>query len=130
MLEKLRARRESGEGGFTLIELLLVIVILGILAAVVVFSVRGITDRGSASTCKATLAATKTGSEAFYAKTGAYPAGYDDLDGTAVAANKFLDTTQLTKSGVGNITVAPPGAAPAWTATIGAAGAVTSTGTC
>ena len=32
--------------GFTLIELLIVIVILGILATVVVFSVRGLTDPG------------------------------------------------------------------------------------
>jgi prepilin-type N-terminal cleavage/methylation domain-containing protein len=40
--------------GFTLIELLIVIVILGILAAVVVFAVNGITDRGEKSACKAT----------------------------------------------------------------------------
>ena len=32
--------------GFTLVELLIVIVILGILATVTVFAVRGITDRG------------------------------------------------------------------------------------
>ena len=45
-------RREDNEGGFTLIELLLVIIILGILAAVVVFSVRGVSDRGQSSACK------------------------------------------------------------------------------
>ena len=39
-----RAREE--ESGFTLIELLIVIVILGILAGVVIFSVGGITDTG------------------------------------------------------------------------------------
>ena len=32
--------------GFTLVELLIVIVILGILATVTVFAVRGITDKG------------------------------------------------------------------------------------
>jgi prepilin-type N-terminal cleavage/methylation domain-containing protein len=32
--------------GFTLVELLIVIVILGILATVTVFAVRGITDQG------------------------------------------------------------------------------------
>ena len=45
MLQQLRAARKN-ESGFTLIELLIVIVILGILAAIVVFSVQGITDRG------------------------------------------------------------------------------------
>jgi prepilin-type N-terminal cleavage/methylation domain-containing protein len=39
--------------GFTLIELLIVIVILGILATVTVFAVRGITDRGEESACAA-----------------------------------------------------------------------------
>ncbi|RXM20638.1 prepilin-type N-terminal cleavage/methylation domain-containing protein, partial [Citrobacter sp. AAK_AS5] len=43
MLKNLRERRGRGEGGFTLIELLLVIIILGILAGIVVFSVRGVT---------------------------------------------------------------------------------------
>ena len=48
-----RARQaRQDEGGFTLIELLIVIVILGVLAGIVVFSVRGITDRGEASACK------------------------------------------------------------------------------
>ena len=39
--------------GFTLVELLIVIVILGILATVTVFAVRGITDQGQASACDA-----------------------------------------------------------------------------
>lgn len=39
----------SSERGFTLIELLVVIVILGVLAAVVVFSVQGLGDRGQES---------------------------------------------------------------------------------
>ena len=39
--------------GFTLVELLIVIVILGILATVTVFAVRGITDQGQTSACAA-----------------------------------------------------------------------------
>ena len=39
--------------GFTLVELLIVIVILGILATVTVFAVRGITDRGQTTACEA-----------------------------------------------------------------------------
>ena len=37
--------------GFTLVEMLIVIVILGILATVTVFAVRGITDRGEKASC-------------------------------------------------------------------------------
>jgi prepilin-type N-terminal cleavage/methylation domain-containing protein len=47
------ARRE--ESGFTLIELLIVIVILGILAAIVVFSVNGITNKGNTAACQSTV---------------------------------------------------------------------------
>ena len=68
-----RARNvRRDQGGFTLIELLIVIVILGILAAIVAFSVRGITDRGDVSACKAEVKTVATAEEAYYAKTGSY----------------------------------------------------------
>jgi general secretion pathway protein G len=62
------------EGGFTLIELLIVIVILGVLAAIVVFSVRGIQDTGDESACKTNLRTAETAVEAYYAENGSYPA--------------------------------------------------------
>lgn len=37
--------------GFTLVEILIVIVVVGLLSVVVVFSVRGIVDRGEESSC-------------------------------------------------------------------------------
>ncbi|MCU1497427.1 MAG: ral secretion pathway protein [Acidimicrobiales bacterium] len=57
VLKHLQAREDwneksLGAKGFTLIELLVVIVILGILAAVVVFAVNGITDKGQTSACE------------------------------------------------------------------------------
>ncbi|MFC5728184.1 MULTISPECIES: type IV pilin protein [Nocardioides] len=68
-----RARNvRRDEGGFTLIELLIVIVILGILAAIVAFSVRGIVDRGGVSACKAEVKTVATAEEAHYAKNGSY----------------------------------------------------------
>jgi type II secretion system protein G len=76
-----------GENGFTLIELLIVIVILGILAAIVAFSVRGITDRGDLSACKAEVKTVATAQEAYYAKTGSYPA---TLAALAADPDKFL----------------------------------------
>ncbi len=50
--------------GFTLVELLIVIVILGILATVTVFAVRGITDRARRTACKADEATLQTAVEA------------------------------------------------------------------
>jgi prepilin-type N-terminal cleavage/methylation domain-containing protein len=56
--------------GFTLVELLIVIVILGILATIVVFAVRGITDQGQTSACKATAKTYEVAIEAYYANYG------------------------------------------------------------
>ena len=66
-----RARDE--ESGFTLIELLIVIVILGILAGVVIFSVGGVTDTGAEAACKTDLKTIQVAVEAYRAKTGGYP---------------------------------------------------------
>ena len=72
MLQASVRKARSGEAGFTLIELLIVIVILGILAAIVVFAVGGITDKGNASACKSDLKTVEVAEEAFYAKGGTY----------------------------------------------------------
>lgn len=61
---------KNKDKGFTLVELLIVIVILGILATVTVFAVRGITDQGQTSACKATGKTYEVAIEAFYAKNG------------------------------------------------------------
>lgn len=44
-------RGERRDAGFTLVEILITIVILGLLATVTVFAVRGITDRGEIASC-------------------------------------------------------------------------------
>jgi general secretion pathway protein G len=64
-------KRRSGESGFTLVELLVVIVILGILAAIVVFAVGGITDKGTTASCKADKSSLETAEEAAYANNDA-----------------------------------------------------------
>ena len=67
-----RLRRGTGQGGFTLIELLVVIVILGILAGVVVFSVSGVTDKGESAAFQTDARTLRTAQEAYFAKFGEY----------------------------------------------------------
>ncbi|MER5481673.1 prepilin-type N-terminal cleavage/methylation domain-containing protein [Streptomyces sp. NPDC002812] len=69
---RMRAQNETTEAGFTLIELLVVIVILGILSAIVVFSVRGINDKGQGSACKADKSTIQTAEEAYFAVNNKY----------------------------------------------------------
>ena len=73
MHARIQAAREN-ESGFTLVELLIVIVILGVLAGIVVFSVQGITNRGASAACKSDLASVQVANEAYYAQKGSYPA--------------------------------------------------------
>ena len=68
-----RLRRMKNDDGFTLIELLIVIVILGILAAVVVFAVSGVTDNGTLAACKADVTSVTTAAEAYFAQNGHNP---------------------------------------------------------
>ena len=82
MMQRIR-KLMAQEGGFTLIELLIVIVILGILAAIVVFAVSGISDRGTTSACKADKESVTVASEAYYARNASYASAIDDAGHTA-----------------------------------------------
>jgi len=68
VFENLSKRVNPDESGFTLVELLVVIVILGILAAIVVFSVRGITDHGKSAACETDLNSLMTAEEANFSQ--------------------------------------------------------------
>ncbi len=52
-LGRLKRQRDAGQiSGFTLLELLIVIVVLGILAAVVIFALGGITGKSAVAACQ------------------------------------------------------------------------------
>jgi prepilin-type N-terminal cleavage/methylation domain-containing protein len=93
MFQRIRASREAeGEGGFTLIELLVVIIILGILAAVVVFAVGGVGDKGQTASCKIDTRTLRTAEEAYAAQPVANGGGGGlyVAQGTSDAANDLV----------------------------------------
>ena len=59
--------QKKQDKGFTLVELLIVIVILGILATVTVFAVRGITQDAQTNSCSTERRTIETAIEAFNA---------------------------------------------------------------
>ena len=68
-----------GAKGFTLIELLVVVVILGILGAVVVFSVRGVSKDSQQNACKTERRTLETAVESYYAANFSYAADENAL---------------------------------------------------
>ena len=66
--------------GFTLIELLLVLVILGILAAIVVPKFSGRTEQARQTAAQSQIATFGTALDAFEVDTGAYPKGKNGLN--------------------------------------------------
>jgi general secretion pathway protein G len=68
----MNSRRKKQEG-FTLIEIMVVILILGLLATLVVQSLRGATDKAKRTKAMADIAELKTALDRYYIDMGSYP---------------------------------------------------------
>ncbi len=76
-----RADGESPEAGFTLIELLIVIVVLGILAAIVIFSLTGVTGQSKAAACNSDAKTVEIAVDAYNAENRHLPGQLDRTAG-------------------------------------------------
>ena len=96
--QRLKRRRDAGEiDGFTLIELLIVIVVLGILAAVVIFALGGITGKSAAASCQADGATVATALAAFNAQN---PTVLASVPGTGANGGSAPLMTAATAEGI------------------------------
>jgi prepilin-type N-terminal cleavage/methylation domain-containing protein len=89
---RMAIRGMRAEAGFTLFELLIVVVVLGILAAIVVFSLSAVGGSAATAACQSDFAATTSAVSAYETQMGAYPGG----------------------SGSGHVTDSDPGTPPAF----------------
>src|SRR5947208_13766764 len=75
MLQRIREARKN-ESGFTLIELLIVIIVLGVLAAIVLFATGTFNSDSVAASCKTAGKNVDTAEKAYFAKKTASVANY------------------------------------------------------
>lgn len=73
----------QAERGFTIVELLIVIVVIGILAAITIVSYNGVTARANTTSAKAAASAAIKKAEAYNAETNGYPILPANLTGAA-----------------------------------------------
>jgi len=128
-------RKSRVWSGFTLVELMVVVIIVGILAAVAVPVYRYNIRRAMASEGMALVGSIRTAQRVWFAEHDAYTSRWSDISGQVdLTGNKYFTTPPtLTASGTGaeatfTATVTGSGDAAGITVTVNESGTVTVTG--
>ena len=110
MLNRIRTKKQNDEG-FTLIELLIVIIVLGVLVGIVLFSLGTFKSDSQSSACKADTKQLRTAETAYFVKNGSSASVAQLVSGGYLqsAPTSDSDGVSLTVSADnnGNVTVSP-----------------------
>lgn len=85
----------KNQKGFTIVELLIVIVVIGILAAIVIVAYNGVTQRANTSTASGNAEAVQKVAEAYNAEENGYPA-LADLNGWSGGITQLPEGVDVT----------------------------------
>jgi prepilin-type N-terminal cleavage/methylation domain-containing protein len=94
------------ERGFTIVELLIVIVVIGILAAITIVSFNGVTARANTANAQSAAEAAIKKAEAYNAELGSYPATPGLLTGAATTASYLLTGVTFNTTGAAGVPLA------------------------
>jgi prepilin-type N-terminal cleavage/methylation domain-containing protein len=120
MSEYIEKRKEKG---FTLIELLVAIVVVGILTAIGVVGIAGLTNKGTKSVCAATQDAIAAAQSVHFANTSpsVFPANFDVMINPAVGQPELVLSGGATMNAAGTLITGSGG----WSLAVNAAGTAT-----